>query len=57
MQSMPPYELWLQGRADIRGWYLGTGIGCKGSKLIATAADGSPAFAQYRPWPDGGYQA
>ena len=23
--SMPPYELWLRGHADIRGWMLGTG--------------------------------
>ena len=24
--SMPPYELWLRGHADIRGWMLGTGM-------------------------------
>ena len=57
VQSMPPYALWLQGREDIRGWYLGTGIGCKGSRLVATAANGSPAFAQYRPSPGGGFHA
>ena len=24
--SMPPYELWMRGHADIRGWMLGTGM-------------------------------
>lgn len=55
VQSMPPLDLWLRGHTDIRGWYLGTGIGCRGSKLVATVANGSPAFGQYRPDPDGGY--
>jgi RNA polymerase sigma-70 factor (ECF subfamily) len=55
--SMPPYELWLQGRASLARWFLGQGIGCRGSRLIplpATACGGMPAFAQYR---DGGAQA
>ncbi|CAN5370276.1 MAG: sigma-70 family RNA polymerase sigma factor [Acidimicrobiia bacterium] len=47
-QSMPPYELWLQGHADIRDWMLGTGIGCRGSRLVPTVANGAPAFGQYR---------
>ena len=51
--SMPPYELWLQSHADIRRWCLGPGIGCRGSRLIATAANGSPAFGQYKPGPPG----
>ncbi|MDQ1705312.1 MAG: polymerase sigma-70 factor, subfamily [Frankiaceae bacterium] len=55
--SMPPYEMWLQGREDLRGWYLGYGIGCRGSRLIATVANGSPAFAQYRAsGPDGRHE-
>src|SRR5918912_1845242 len=29
--SMPPYEFWLQGRDSIATWFLGHGIGCKGS--------------------------
>ena len=49
-QSMPPYELWLTGRDDIFGWWFGRGIGCKGSRVIPTvAANGSPAFGQYKP--------
>jgi RNA polymerase sigma-70 factor (ECF subfamily) len=52
--SMPPYELWLQTHLDIRRWCLGPGIGCRGSRLIPIEANGSPAFGQYKPDPDGG---
>jgi RNA polymerase sigma-70 factor (ECF subfamily) len=51
--SMPPYTLWLQGREPVRSWLLGRGIGCRGSRLIPTAACGSPAFGQYRRGDDG----
>ena len=51
--SMPPLALWLRGRDDLRDWYLGTGIGCRGSRLLATTANGCPAFGQYRVAPDG----
>lgn len=54
--SMPPVALWLQGPEAVRTWMLGMGCGCRGSRLIATAACGSPAFAQYRPHPEGGYK-
>ena len=47
--NMPPYELWLQTHEDVRKWCLGPGIGCKGSRLIPTVANGSPAFGQYKP--------
>jgi RNA polymerase sigma-70 factor (ECF subfamily) len=53
---MPPYALWLSGRDDIFTWWLGPGIGCRGSRIVATVdANGSPAFGQYKPSPDGGY--
>jgi RNA polymerase sigma-70 factor, ECF subfamily len=49
-QSMPPYELWLSGRDDILRWWVGPGAGCRGSRVIPTvAANGSPAFGQYKP--------
>jgi RNA polymerase sigma-70 factor (ECF subfamily) len=54
--SMPPYALWLQTHDDILAWCLGPGIGCKGSRLVPMAANGSPAFGQYKPDPAGGYQ-
>ncbi|MDQ3785223.1 MAG: sigma-70 family RNA polymerase sigma factor [Actinomycetota bacterium] len=47
--SMPPYELWLRGHVDIRKWCLGPGMGCNGSRLVPTAANGAPAFGQYKP--------
>jgi RNA polymerase sigma-70 factor (ECF subfamily) len=56
-QSMPPFDLWLRGRDDIFTWWLGPGISCKGSRVIPTrSANGSPAFGQYKPSPDGGYE-
>jgi len=57
-QSMPPYDLWLTGRDDIFEWWFGPGLGCKGSKVLPTqTANGSPAFAQYKPAEDGdGYE-
>jgi RNA polymerase sigma-70 factor (ECF subfamily) len=54
LQSMPPFDLWLRGRDDIFAWWLGPGIGCSGSHVIPTvAANGSPAFGQYKPSADG----
>jgi RNA polymerase sigma-70 factor, ECF subfamily len=57
-QSMPPYELWLRGRDDILSWWVGQGAGCRGSRVFPTqTANGSPAFAQYKPRDDGdGYE-
>jgi RNA polymerase sigma-70 factor (ECF subfamily) len=55
--SMPPYVLWLRGREAIGAWLLGRGSGCRGSRLVPTAACGAPAFAQYRCNPEGGYSA
>ncbi|HMK98893.1 MAG TPA: sigma-70 family RNA polymerase sigma factor [Acidimicrobiales bacterium] len=57
IQSMPPFELWLQGAEDIGAWMVQPGpSGCRGSRLLPTRANGSPAFGQYRPDPDGGYR-
>lgn len=48
--SMPPFELWLRGADEIRAWMLGTGNGCRGSRMIpVVSANGTPAFGQYRP--------
>jgi RNA polymerase sigma-70 factor (ECF subfamily) len=57
-QSMPPFDLWLTGRDDIFKWWLGPGIACRGSRVIPTiAANGSPAFGQYKPSESGsGYE-
>ena len=57
-QSMPPFDLWLSGRADIFAWWIGPGAGCRGSQLVPTvSANGSPAYGQYKPSPTGdGYE-
>jgi RNA polymerase sigma-70 factor (ECF subfamily) len=57
-QSMPPYDLWLAGRDDILSWWVGPGGTCRNSRMIPTvAANGAPAFGQYRPVPGGdGYE-
>jgi RNA polymerase sigma-70 factor (ECF subfamily) len=56
-QSMPPYELWLRGRADIFRFWLGPGVGCSASRVLpAMSANGAAAFGQYKPSPDGGYE-
>jgi RNA polymerase sigma-70 factor (ECF subfamily) len=46
--SMPPHELWLRGPLEVSKWLLGHGIGCKGSRLVPTVANGCPAFGSYR---------
>jgi RNA polymerase sigma-70 factor, ECF subfamily len=56
IQTMPPFDMWIQGAADIVGWWVGPGKACQGSKLLPTSANGSPAFGQYRIDPEGGYK-
>jgi len=56
IQSMPPFDMWLEGRDDIFTWWLGPGIACKGSRVIPVQnANGAPAFGQYKIDPNGGY--
>ncbi|WP_037864947.1 sigma-70 family RNA polymerase sigma factor [Streptomyces sp. NRRL S-237] len=50
---LPPYAKWMRGVPDIQAWLTGPAIGCRGSRLVPTTANGSPAFGQYRPHPDG----
>jgi RNA polymerase sigma-70 factor (ECF subfamily) len=54
-QHMPPFEMWLRGADDIGTWMLGPGAECRGSRVLATRANGSPAVAQWRPRADGGF--
>ena len=55
--SMPPYSLWLRGPDAVRAWLVGRGSVCRGSRLVPTAACGSPAFAHYHPTPEGVFKA
>jgi RNA polymerase sigma-70 factor (ECF subfamily) len=55
-QSMPPFDMWLNGREDIFKWWFGPGIGCQGSRMVpAISANGMPTFGQYKPSPNGGH--
>jgi RNA polymerase sigma-70 factor, ECF subfamily len=58
IQSMPPFSLWLRGRDDVLAWWVGPGAACRGSRVIpAPAANGAPAFGQYKPSEQGdGYE-
>lgn len=47
--SMPPYELWFEGREEIEQWWRGPGEVCRGSRTIPTHANGQPAVAVYHP--------
>jgi RNA polymerase sigma-70 factor (ECF subfamily) len=54
---MPPYDMWIRGRDDVLAWWFGPGIGCQGSRVLPVgSANGSPAFGQYKPSPDGGHE-
>ena len=53
--NMPPFPLWLQGPADVATWFTGPGQECAGSRLVATSANGQPAYGQYRVDPAGGH--
>jgi RNA polymerase sigma-70 factor (ECF subfamily) len=48
VMSMPPYPLWLRGPDQVRAFLLGRGVHCAGSRLTPVAANGMPAFAQWR---------
>ncbi|MBA2347045.1 MAG: sigma-70 family RNA polymerase sigma factor [Solirubrobacterales bacterium] len=51
--TMPPFELWVRGTEEIVAFMTGTGAKCEGSRVLATAANGSPAAAIYNPAADG----
>lgn len=53
--SMPPYAMWVRGRADLASFYEVTRSHCSGSRLLPLSVNGrSPAFAQYAPAESGG---
>ncbi|WP_440071369.1 nuclear transport factor 2 family protein [Streptosporangium sp. OZ121] len=54
--SMPPFGWWLRGRKDIRRALVGSAGPCRGSRLVPTVANGTPAFGHYLPDGEGGYR-
>jgi RNA polymerase sigma-70 factor (ECF subfamily) len=55
IMSMPPFDFWLRGPVEIGRWFLGEGSVCRGSRLVATAANGCAAFGSYHVDPAGGH--
>lgn len=51
--DMPPFDLWLRGRDDIRRWLIAV-CALSDHLLVPVAANGSPAAAVYRPETPGG---
>ncbi len=56
VMSMPPFDFWLRGPVEMGRFFLGQGRGCRGSRLIPTAANGCAAFGSYKVDPAGGHQ-
>ncbi|MFJ5835580.1 sigma-70 family RNA polymerase sigma factor [Streptomyces shenzhenensis] len=58
VMTMPPFDLWLRGPADMTGFMTTLGSACAGSRLRPVEANGLPAFAHYKPDPEkGGFSA
>jgi RNA polymerase sigma-70 factor, ECF subfamily len=56
VMSMPPFNFWLQGPSEMGEFFLGAGGACRGSRLLATEANGCAAFGSYKPAADGGFK-
>jgi RNA polymerase sigma-70 factor (ECF subfamily) len=55
LQTMPPFQLWLQGASAITTWMVQPGPSiCAGSILVPVRANGVRAWGQYKPDPDHG---
>ncbi|MDQ0992687.1 sigma-70 family RNA polymerase sigma factor [Streptomyces sp. V3I7] len=54
IMTMPPFEMWLTGQADIAGFMTSIGHECEGSRLLPVEVNGLPGFAHYKPDPQTG---
>ncbi|MFD5570188.1 sigma-70 family RNA polymerase sigma factor [Streptomyces cadmiisoli] len=54
VMTMPPFDLWLRGPADITGFMTTIGSACAGSRLRPVRVNGLPGFAHYKPDPESG---
>ncbi|MET9444814.1 sigma-70 family RNA polymerase sigma factor [Streptomyces sp. NPDC006610] len=52
IMTMPPFDLWLTGPADITGFMTTMGASCAGSRLVPVQVNGLPGFAHYKPDPE-----
>ena len=55
VMTMPPFDFWLRGPAEMSRFFLGPGIQCRDSRLVATEANGCAAFGSYKHGPAGGH--
>jgi RNA polymerase sigma-70 factor (ECF subfamily) len=55
VMSMPPYDFWLRGSAEMAKWFVGPGHGCAGSRLLPIEANGVAGFGAYKVDPNGGH--
>lgn len=53
VMTRPPFDLWLRGHDDSTGFMTSFGASRAGSRLLATSANGAPAFAHRKPVPEG----
>jgi RNA polymerase sigma-70 factor, ECF subfamily len=57
VMTMPPFEMWVRGNADITAWMVEpTPSQCAGSVMLPIRANGVRGWGQYKPDPDGGYE-
>ncbi|MFD7434993.1 sigma-70 family RNA polymerase sigma factor [Streptomyces sp. NPDC059861] len=54
VMTMPPFDLWLRGPADITGFMTTIGSACADSRLRPVEVNGLPGFAHYKPDPESG---
>lgn len=55
LQTMPPFEMWIQGASAIAAWMMEpTPSQCAGSILVPVRANGVRAWGQYKPDPEHG---
>ncbi len=55
LQTMPPFEMWIQGAEAITAWMTQPGpSACAGSLLVPVRANGVLGWAQYKPDPEHG---
>ena len=52
--SMPPYELWLQGPAEIGALYTAVASSCNGSAFVPVTLNGALGVITHRPTEPGG---
>jgi RNA polymerase sigma-70 factor (ECF subfamily) len=55
VMSMPPFDLWLRGPANMARWFTGQGSGCRGSRLVPAPSNGGLGFGSYKIDPSGGW--